>query len=145
MGTRAKAYVHQTDLESEKIVCIYTQFDGYPEGFLADIIKCLNKGKSIIVNGINSHKSSPQYFNGMGCMAAYLVSKLKKQIGYIYLFPPNGDEENYTYHLFIKEWPKMSSNDYQGEEIYLKVISFDRSWEGKLSEFPKDWDNEDKD
>lgn len=97
MGTRALVKIKDG---RSTIACIYRQFDGYPEGLgkeLTDLI-----GDTVITNGFNSRVHAlPGFANGMGCVAAYLVSRLKgAEIGNVYLMPPNtkdvGEEYVYT-------------------------------------------------
>jgi len=99
MGTRALIKI--LDDQNEVIACIYSKWDGYPSGLGANILEILNDGKSKLVNGYNSHKS-PEYFNGMGCLSAYLISQLKEGIGSIYLFPPKSLDvgEDFIYNIY---------------------------------------------
>jgi hypothetical protein len=118
MGTRSLTHIKD---DGKMLVTIYRQMDGYPSGMGADIKKILNNGKSLIVNGYNLDQAAPQYFNGMGCLAAYLVGKLKKgKIGNIYLQPPRPSEtEEYTY---ILSCDKMTNEIKRSEFGKVKII-----------------------
>lgn len=92
MGTRSLTRVMDG---KEELLCLYRQMDGYPSGHGKDLIEIL-KG-STIVNGIGDH-SKPVH-NGMGCLAATLVGKLKDGPGSIYIYPVGSKDcgEEYTY------------------------------------------------
>lgn len=97
MGTKSLTKVY--DNNNKLLVCIYGQFDGYPEGHgkvLSDFIKNKN-----IINGIGSENTLDNSFNGMYCFAAALVAHLKTEIGGFYLYPLDTNEDivNYTYHI----------------------------------------------
>ena len=77
MGTRALVKIKD---RGNVLSTVYRQNDGYPDGLGQEIKKILNGGKSRIINGI-SGQSSPAYFNGMGCLGAYLIGELKEGIG----------------------------------------------------------------
>jgi len=82
MGTRAVIDIEDED--GKVLVTIYRQFDGYPLGLGADIKKIL--GNPRIVNGFSLLKDkTPEAFNGMGCLAAYLIGQLKTEIGNVYI------------------------------------------------------------
>lgn len=93
MGTRALVHIKESTKDSETLVTLYRQFDGYPDGLGLELFE-LTKDKSIS-NGIQD-----DCFNSMGCLAAYVISNLKKEIGNVYIYPPNiknvGEEFTYT-------------------------------------------------
>jgi hypothetical protein len=143
MGTRALVHIKE---DEQTLLTVYRQMDGYPTGLGQDIKDILAKGKSKLVNGYSRKDVTPEVFNGMGCLAAYLVGKLKMQheeeqtpediktfgkrsaIGSIYIFPPNssGVDEDYTYTL------------YNGKDntIMLTVqAGYDSVYDGPLSKF----------
>jgi hypothetical protein len=110
MGTRALIHIKDSNLKSKTLVTLYRQMDGYPAGLGKEILVVLADGQSALVNGY-SNQSTPSHFNGMGCLAAYLVGNLKcwpyleeksNNIGNIYLVPPNTKDvgEEYTYILY---------------------------------------------
>jgi hypothetical protein len=98
MGTRS--IVHVKD-GKKTVVTIYRQYDGYPIGMGEDIKRVLNGGEVEILNGYGGSSKIPSQFNGMGCLAAFLVGELKEQkIGNVYLMATNtknvGEEFVYT-------------------------------------------------
>ena len=95
MGTRCLVTV--TDGNKE-ILCLYRQFDGYPEGMGADLPKFAKGFK--IVNGIGDREAK-KTANGMGCFAAQLVAHFKTEIGNVYLYAPESREvgEEFIYTL----------------------------------------------
>jgi hypothetical protein len=130
MGTRALIKIKD---EGKTIVAIYRQMDGYPSGLGAEIKKLLNDGDTRVINGYQSDKLSPKYFNGMGCLAAYLIGGLKifgygeisrNPIGSVYIVPPNSLNEEYTYTISTKD----------DGEVYLKIEG-DEKYNGKLRDF----------
>jgi hypothetical protein len=99
MGTRALIHVKDG---RKTIATIYRQYDGYPTGLGEDVKKILNNVNVIILNGYNDSCATPSKFNGMGCLAAYLIGELKqKKIGNVYIMAPNteGSGEDFTYIL----------------------------------------------
>jgi hypothetical protein len=99
MGTRALIHVKDG---KKTIATIYRQYDGYPTGLGEDIKKILNNGKVDILNGYNASCATPSNFNGMGCLAAYLIGELKDaKIGNVYLMATNTKDvgEDFTYIL----------------------------------------------
>lgn len=105
MGTRALVIVKENDKESQTLVNIYRQYDGYPSCLGQDIVNILNKGDVEILSGFWKQQA-PEHFNGMSCLAAYLVGELKgKAIGNIYLQPVDIRDcgEEYIYTLYEKD------------------------------------------
>lgn len=95
MGTRSLTFVYDG---RAKVMCLYRQFDGYPSGHGSDLAKFLESGT--LVNGYST-KGAPQ-FNGMGCLAAQLVAKLKDGVGNFYLYPTSTKDagQEYEYHVY---------------------------------------------
>ena len=103
MGTRTLIHVKDG---KKTIATIYRQHDGYPSGMGEDIKKVLNNGEVIILNGYSGLSKIPARFNGMGCLAAFLVGELKEQkIGNVYLFAANTKDcgEDFVYTLSDKK------------------------------------------
>jgi hypothetical protein len=102
MGTRAIIHIKESGLSSPTIVSIYKQYDGYPSGLGQKIINLLNYGKSEIVNGFGTKDEIPQSFNGMGCMAAWLIGQFKGCIGDVYIVQPDTEDwcPEFVYTLF---------------------------------------------
>lgn len=98
MGTRSLTIIK--DSADVEICVIYRQFDGYLEGghgqdlaeFLADMR---------IVNGYQMEDKTGEAANGMSCLAAQIVRKLKDGIGGIYIYAAGTRDtgEDYTYTL----------------------------------------------
>lgn len=68
-------------VKKTKIVTMYRQYDGYPEGHGLELAEFLASGK--MVNGIGMEDQ--RVFNGMGCLAAQCVKDFKDGAGGIYL------------------------------------------------------------
>jgi hypothetical protein len=101
MGTRSLVHIKDG---KKTIATIYRQHDGYPTGMGEDIKEILNNGKVEILNGYGGSSRIPEQFNGMCCIAAFLVGVLKqKKIGNVYLYPANSKDcgEEYVYTLSI--------------------------------------------
>lgn len=102
MGTRSLTYIYngtKADI-GKPMVCMYRQFDGYPSGHGQELAEFLLSGR--LVNGI-SGMGKVRQFNGMGCLAAQLVSELKDGAGNIYLFAPELGQDcwqEYEYHVW---------------------------------------------
>jgi hypothetical protein len=102
MGTRTLVHIKDG---KKTIATIYRQYDGYPTGMGEDIKRVLNGGEVIILNGYGGSCKIPAQFNGMGCLAAFLVGELKEQkIGNVYLFAANTKDvgEEFIYTLSVK-------------------------------------------
>jgi hypothetical protein len=129
MGTRTLVHIKDG---KKTIATIYRQYDGYPTGMGDDIKEILNNGMVNILNGFGNHQV-PQHFNGMGCLAAYLIGELKnKKIGNVYIYPANSKDvgEDFTYtiseDLGILNL-KVVENSYDGNKTLFKgaLINFD--------------------
>ena len=100
MGTRSLTHVKS----GKQILCaIYRQFDGYPSGMGADIKEAI--GETKLVNDFGN-ETLPTTANGMGCLAAFLVGKLKADtIGNVYLYAPGAKDcgEEYRYVVYDKD------------------------------------------
>lgn len=118
MGTRSLIHIKE---DKKTIATIYRQYDGYPTGMGEDIKKALNNGEIEILNGYSGSCKIPAQFNGIGCLAAYLVGELKEQkIGNVYLMAPNTKDvgEDYAYTITDKKG-----------KVYLKVVDV---WNKKI-------------
>lgn len=134
MGTRS--LTRFMDGETE-IACMYGQFDGYPDGIGKDIKEALKD--RYLVNGYTDPNTQ---CNGMGCLAAMVVGKLKDGCGNVYLNPPGtkGIGEDYTYVLCAGEEETFGRKGQRfpmkGRHIMLKIQSGDTViYDGKLSDF----------
>lgn len=102
MGTRSLTYIYNgTKADMGKpMVCMYRQFDGYPEGHGEELANFLLSGN--LVNGIPANNDE-RLFNGMGCLAAQMVCYFKKDCGGIYLYAPELGQDcwqEYEYHVW---------------------------------------------
>jgi hypothetical protein len=84
MGTRSLTFTY--DNQGTKILCLYRQFDGYPEGHGKDLAEILN----ITDN------------NGMECLSASIVAKLKTGSYNVYIYPSDTKNawQDYEYHVY---------------------------------------------
>ena len=83
-----------------RILNMYRQFDGYPSGHGLELALCLAGYE--IVDGYG--KANQTMANGMGCLAAFVVSRFKTETGGIYLAPMSDGGNDYTYT--VKQGPK---------------------------------------
>jgi len=112
MGTRSIINVYD---ESEKILSLYGQYDGYPSGVGRDLADFLNGMQ--LVNGISIGENK-RIANGMGCLAAQLVCNFKKTPGSFYIVSCKDFDhwQEYTYDLYAE---KVRVMNYSGEVIFL--------------------------
>jgi hypothetical protein len=100
MGTRS---ITRVQLDGETLVAIYRQYDGYISGHGKDLADFLNGRR--IVNGIRVG-TELEVFNGPGCLAANLISFLKKEengkAGNIYIVSAESEDEEYSYDINVK-------------------------------------------
>lgn len=84
MGTRSLTFVYTE--QGDTIVCLYRQYDGYPEGHGKELATILSTTLS----------------NGMECLSASIVAKLKTGAYNIYLYPSDTDDagQDYEYHIY---------------------------------------------
>lgn len=111
MGTRSLTFVID---DNSKVMCLYRQFDSYPSGHGRELAEML--AGSVVVNGYSSSTPKKAY-NGMGCLAASIVAKLKDGIGNIYLYPTDTEDagQDYEYHIFEN---KVIVKRYDGEVMF---------------------------
>jgi len=113
MGTRAIVTVK--DEENNKIIEMYSQYDGYPKGLGQDL-KEFVKSKEM-VNGIGVNR---EVFNGIYCFAAQLVAYFKDEAGGYYLYPPTKNYKNK-----VKYWDKYNAEYYYEIDSDLNVRCWD--------------------
>lgn len=117
MGTRAIVNVYDVvdNFNEGKIVSIYSQWDGYPSGIGRELSVFLNNIH--LVNGF-TRQETRRIANGMGCLAAQIVSHFKKEVGSFYLVSCNENEhgQDYTYDVYQD---KVRVTNYSGEVIFL--------------------------
>jgi hypothetical protein len=115
MGTRSLTYVEESwetcvadednnnevHKETQNILCMYRQHDGYLDNHGLELAKYLQGFN--IVNGIG-HNTPERAANGMGCLAAQLITHFKHGIGSIYIYHSDAKDcgEEYTYTIYKK-------------------------------------------
>jgi hypothetical protein len=106
MGTRALTFVYSSykqkngKIKYSPIINLYRQYDGYPSGHGVELADFL--GQFNIVNGLNSSQTG-RIANGMGCLAAQLVSHFKgSDAGQFYLHSTDAKDcgQDYEYHIY---------------------------------------------
>lgn len=122
MGTRCLTFVYDGD---QPVVNLYRQFDGYPTGHGIELANFLN-GFDGIVNGLPVGDTR-KLANGMGCLAAQMISHFKVHAGGFYLYPPDerGYDQDYEYHVY-KDYVLV--NEFVMTD--LKTPIFKGSWSG---------------
>lgn len=124
MGTRTLVHIKE---DKKTIATIYRQYDGYPTGMGDDIKEILNNGNVTILNGFGD-QTIPSHFNGLGCLAAFLIGELKqKKIGNVYIFPANSKDvgEDYTYTISLDKNDKVKLKvveNYQNRTIFNGLL-----------------------
>jgi hypothetical protein len=104
---------------SDIYVQIRKHYDGYQSGLGVTLANYL-QGYDIR-NGIPSKYQGP-IANGIGCLAAQLISYLKQEPGDVYVQPPvDLGLEDYVYYIWVKEGSRImiSIFEYTEECIYV--------------------------
>lgn len=99
MATRAIARIYD-DNGIDILTTMYKHWDGYPDGFGADLEKFTSKFR--LVNGYTmKDEEDGNVANGMGCFAASLIKHFKEKIGDVYLYPAKAEswDAEYIYHV----------------------------------------------
>ena len=134
MGTRSLTYIEESFAvadeknnnevheEKQNILCMYRQYDGYISGHGAHLAEFLQDFN--VVNGYNID-TPKRAANGMGCLAAQLISHFKDGIGNIYIHHPDDKDcgEEYTYTIYEKDG-KVRIRAY---DVWAEKIIFDGS------------------
>jgi len=96
-----KAVTHILDADDNIIVVIYTQWDGYYSGYGAELASILEEIKLVhCVNELGLQNVA----NGIHCLAATIIKKLKVDAGNIYLFSAlDYPESDFIYTVKIVE------------------------------------------
>ena len=107
----------------KSVVNMYRQYDGYPKGMGLDLAEFLDDFN--IVNGLTFRPMAIKVANGVGCLAAQLVSHFKEGPGQIYLESLKGEPsdhwEDYIYTLYPKEGEPTFISIY---DVYAKECIF---------------------
>lgn len=141
MGTRSLTYVYdgRDTKNTQALLCMYRQFDGYPSGAgqeIADFAKGFT-----IVNGFSPGQENAvgTIANGAGCFAAQLVAHFKKAIGGFYLCTAEQDQDSgqeYEYHLFVQEGVPVQIKCYKTWNGKTLIIDCEAGeWDAKLAEY----------
>jgi hypothetical protein len=93
MGTRSMTIFLE---DNKEVARMYRQYDGYPEAHGVELAKLCKK---VLVNGYSDPKSRTQA-NGMGCLAAQVIAKLKTGIGNIYIEPTGGEISDWVEYIY---------------------------------------------
>ena len=97
MGTRATVkFFEQYGPESVCICSVYHQYDGDLAWVGYDLAYLLQNRK--IINGFGWGMDMSQYANGIGCLAAQYVAKVKTELGNVYMTSPD-NTQNYDYRI----------------------------------------------
>ena len=118
MGTRSTyrvidSYEYQEKIHNKKLVHVYFQYDGYPNGHPLDVAKWLSEG--MLVNGIGI-VDDRLIFNGAGCLAAQFISKYKDGPGGVYIQSADsfGESwEDYLYDIIVEGGKKIKMIAYE--------------------------------
>ena len=123
MGTRAIVKVKN---ESDNLILsMYSQFDGYEEGVGRELKDFVNSLK--MVNGISGDGKGVA--NGMGCLAAQIVSHFKENAGGYYLINEEDSDASYLYTIYCE-------GGFGEQVLYIKVESYGETlYEGKLDDY----------
>jgi hypothetical protein len=135
MGTRCLVRVFDEETE---ICCIYRHFDGYP----SSMGKALEKicAPLRLVNGMTDY--NPDQANGMGCLAATLVARLKvrwektgddekldayvpyPEPGNVCLCPPGTKDcwEEYEYHVHAGKKIPVAGDDRRANPSQREIL-----------------------
>ena len=119
MATRAS--VKFSDKNGNFIANIYHHYDGYPE-YLGQ--KLVDLTTAPIVNGLTMKPDGTrpglgEVFNGIGCLVASVVAKLKTEPGNVYMYPESdyGEcGEDYLYEVVENS---------EGNGVHVYVVNMD--------------------
>lgn len=124
MGTRSTYRIIQkwndreTKEKGQNEVClVYLQYDGYPDGHPLETAEWLSGGR--VVNGLSLGENQV-VFNGVGCLAAQLISKYKDGAGGTYIYPLKfrGEcGEDYLYDIIVDE-----------ENKTIEYVCYENGW-----------------
>ena len=136
MGTRSLTFVY--DESGDKIINLYRQYDGYPEGHGQELAEFLNNGT--LVNGLRLVDEG-KFYNGMGCLAAQLVGHFKQSAGGFYLYPVTTDDcgQDYEYHIYYDDGTLKIKVMNCGFNMFgmTQDSTYEPIFEGTLAEFTK--------
>jgi hypothetical protein len=146
MGTRSLTFVYDG---KEPIINMYRQYDGYPTGHGAELAEFL--APFTLVNGLGINETR-KVANGMGCLAAQLVTNFKDGAGGFYLYPTSAVDcgQDYEYHIFDNVLTFLDEDGIERRTTELRIAitnrgcnlfgltmsdTNERIFEGNLAEF----------
>ena len=127
MGTRSTyrvidSYEYEGKQCNKKLVHIYFQYDGYPNGHPLDVAKWLSTGT--LVNGFGM-VGDDLIFNGAGCLAAQFISKHKDGPGGLYIQSADSfgnSWENYLYDIIVENGKTIKMIAYENGKKRKKIF-----------------------
>lgn len=111
MGTRSMTFVID-EHTGQPVVGMYRQMDGYPTGHGQDLKEFLED--MVVGNGIGMNMPE-KYANGMGCLAAQMVSHFKDGAGGIYLMNGYEHGQDYDYYIYLADRGGI-------KRIFLRIV-----------------------
>lgn len=126
-------------IESKRNICsVYQQWDGYLSCVGLELAHFLDGTK--IINGISGQSTG--YANGMGCLAAQYIARIKTGIGGVYMTNPK-DKQEYNYivegdgtqplSVTVKREHFIKNKNKDGSEEYSSVLK--TVFTGNVKEF----------
>lgn len=119
MGTRALVRVFNGKAKPVELVCLYRQYDGYPDGLGEEVVDFV--GPLTVTNGIQGDGGGTA--NGAGCLAAQLVAHLKDRVGGVYLHEPGTSDvgEEYEYRVLCPNTHEVEAGDTKAQVQFFSV------------------------
>ena len=121
MGTRSTiTFIERVNAGDSIVAQVYQQYDGYLEGVGKSLAEWLMP--KIMVNGIPDYEHD--YANGIGDLAAQFVHDFKNRIGYLYLYSPDWDAEEWCDYNY-KVIQTINKNGYTGnaDDVLTIVVT----------------------
>jgi len=90
------------DKHDRELMTMYRHGGGSPEGHGQELADFLARGR--LVNGFTLDEQDEIVFNGMGCLAAWIIIEFKDGPGIVYLLPPGTRNigEDYVYTVYAQ-------------------------------------------
>jgi hypothetical protein len=115
MGTRSTIKIHNGGKNSDVLVTLYKQFDGYFDGLGEELKSFLEDIH--LVNGFSMNEKR-KIANGMGCLAAQLIVHFKQGVGGVYV-TTEGDSQEYNYQIYEKDGKIICEGEGHGEHKWI--------------------------
>jgi len=136
MGTRALTFVYQGETP---LINMYRQYDGYPTGHGAELAEFLAPFEMVSGIPVTDDETPRKMANGMGCLAAQLVSNFKVGAGQFYLYPTSAVDlgQDYEYHIYKKDKELRVGITNRGCNFFGLTTSDtnEKIFDGNLAEF----------